>query len=166
MRTLFCFVLVIAGCGTTTLREGDTPPAELLGKRSEVVFPLSEQWLNAEPDAIWVFRAEDCLDCQRFDYDLRRARERHGADFVLVGILVGPEEPQVREFFRVRRLSPILCKVDEWQAPAALPILAVIENGRIAWISIGANNVAPPEVDLSEVLYDIPARVEALWNGG
>jgi hypothetical protein len=149
-------LLVAAACGNAaprlTLRAGDAVPAA---------------WLPAERAGsgsalVWVFKTQDCLSCEAFDFTLRRLQRTYGRTVPLGTVHVGHAEHAniPRDFFTARRvavaaetrISPGDFRRDYGEV--TLPALLAVRGGRIVWSSA----VAGPE-PLTE------ARLDTLLRG-
>jgi hypothetical protein len=100
----------------------------------------------------WVFRTEDCLSCDSFDYAVRRSQAALPEAVPLVAVHVGsPSAEQVaRSFFAGRRI-----RVDRYvtvsphrfrrlAGPSALPAVVLVREGRVAWTSALPEGVSTP----------------------
>jgi len=91
---------------------------------------------------VWLFRTDDCLNCQNFDYALRRMAAEHGDNVPFVGVHVGnPRDIAVpRGFFQERRI-PVhalitvkprdfdTSRIRDWYIPG----LYVVQDDRVVW---------------------------------
>lgn len=128
------------------LRTGAEVPAEWL---ADAPAPATAPGATS---LVWVFRTEDCLNCQSFDYAIRRLQALHRDSVPLVAVHVGsPDREQVpRAFFRSRRIDVdrrVTVSPRAYQrayGPGGLPALLVVREGRVVWSSELPSGVATP----------------------
>lgn len=99
---------------------------------------------------VWLFRTDDCLTCQSFDYAVRRLQAIYGDSVPFVAVHIGDasREQVPRSFFRSRRISVArLITVPprsfrRSDREGKLPALLVVHGRRVVWTSTLPQGVA------------------------
>src|ERR1044071_7202310 len=95
-------LLTLAGCSGGSGRDRELG----VGDRVPPGWDPAEYDSAAGIEMVWLFRPEDCLNCQNIDYSVRRVQQVFGSNVPLVTVHVGhPEDSRiVAGFFRRRRV--------------------------------------------------------------
>lgn len=104
------------------------------------------------PFMAWLFRTEDCLSCDSFDYAVRRSQASLPLAVPLVAVHVGSvgDEQVPRSFFAARRirvdrhLTVTPREFRRMAGASALPAVVLVKEGRIAWTSSVPQGVSTP----------------------
>jgi hypothetical protein len=157
-------LLAAAACTSSNeeLRAGGTVPAEWLTAGGAPAVPAGQTTL------VWVFRTDDCLTCQSFDYAVRRLQATYGDSLPFVAVHVGDaaRERVPRSFFRARRiqvarsvtLSPRRFRRSHRET--GLPALLVVRGSTVAWSSALPAGVANAG-QLDSLVQDVKERVSS-----
>lgn len=149
----------LAACGgpgaELALGAADTVPAAWL--------PVSHAHSGAA--LVWVFRTEDCLTCQGFDFALRRLQRTYGSAVPLAAVHVGhaAHASIPRAFFSRRRVVlSAETRIDPREfsrryGEVAMPALLAVREGRIVWSSTVADSVPLTEARLDSLLRSFVA---------
>ena len=161
--TLALLILLAAGaCASSAeeLRAGGTVPAEWLTAGGAPAMPARQTTL------VWVFRTDDCLSCQSFDYAVRRLQATYGDSVPFVAVHVGDaaREQVPRSFFRARRiqvarsvtLSPR--RFSRSYRETGLPALLVVRGSTVAWSSSLPSGVASA-AQLDSLVQEVRTQV-------
>lgn len=147
--------LFVAGCSPTD--SGATETSQLVRVLSGV---SEEEVFSSKPVIVtWVFRTEDCLTCQAFPAEIRRALKEHGESIRFAAIQVGaPGDTTVaKAFFERERLNPRYVQVrsNDYRATFGdlpLPAIYVIVNGRLVRAEFGDHAGAIRDSRLSQFI--------------
>ena len=102
-------------------------------------------WVQGLPDpdalqAVWVFRTQDCLSCQSYDYLIRRAQQRSLGRLAVSAIHVGWEADSLipRSLFDHARIAAEIVHLpprdyEELWPGRDPPNLFLVHNGRVVW---------------------------------
>jgi len=119
------------------------PPSASLATGQPVPPEWRPQHSAGRTAVIWVFRTEDCLTCQAFDYSLRRLQRAHAGEVALVAVHVGHRRDAEipRAFFASRRLELAATaeipprRFRRRYGDAPLPALLLARGDTIVWSS-------------------------------
>lgn len=146
--------LVLASCGDAaprrTLGAGDAVPAAW----------MPEQAAGSGSALVWVFKTQDCLTCEAFDFTLRRLQRTYGRAVPLGTVHVGHAEHASipRDFFTSRRVevaAETRISPRDFQreyGEVTLPALLAVRDGRIVWSSAVAGPAPLTEARLDTLL--------------
>lgn len=102
-------------------------------------------WVQELPNpdalqAVWVFRTQDCLSCQSFDFLIRRAQQRSSGKLSVSAIHVGREADSLipRSFLDHARIAAEIIHLpptvyEEYWPGRQPPNLFLVENGHVVW---------------------------------